>query len=75
MRKQDQGGHDKSNKSVISAIERPNVVGSTSNIDQYGQMKNKQKEELIGIYMKKPYKVMSIKEIKAREHRNNGRLF
>jgi hypothetical protein len=38
-------------------------------------MKNKQKEELIGIYMKKPYKVMSIKEIKAREHRNNGRLF
>lgn len=30
----------------------------------HSSIKNKQKEDLIGIYMKKPYKVMSIKQIK-----------
>jgi len=43
----------------------------------HSSIKNKQKEDLIGIYMKKPYKVMSIKQIKQREQRDhtNVRLF
>jgi exosome complex RNA-binding protein Rrp42 (RNase PH superfamily) len=64
--KQDGNVYDVSTKSVISALDKPNAVGSTSNFDQKDQ-KSKTKEELIGIYMKKPYKVMSIKQIKARE--------
>jgi hypothetical protein len=53
------GGHDKSNKSVMSGA----ANGSASDF-HHSSIKNKQKEDLIGIYMKKPYKVMSIKEIK-----------